>query len=363
VLGNIPEIQIPELQVSYNRSSGKFLSGALTEAASVASFIRTTIGINEVELQEQFIVLYLSQSNHVIGYYKHSKGSINATVADMRIILGTALKCACIAMIVAHNHPSGNLKPSRADEELTKRLKESAALMDIKLLDHLIITKEGYLSFASEGLLGLDGLTKLVSGQEQFTQAVATALESKTSHNKTSIEKLAASFGITDKTLVKELTELAIVQRARTLAHTNQTIQERFFEIVNLYNAQVNLSHRTSQSILLQQYSTPAPIGYLAGVFCNLDKGVSVFEPSAGNGLLTIAANPLQCTANEIDTVRRRNLETQGFALVMNGDATKPFRGLEKKFDAVLTNPPFGKMDMEVMFDTFPVKTLEHVMV
>ncbi|RYZ30068.1 MAG: hypothetical protein EOO10_04190, partial [Chitinophagaceae bacterium] len=362
VLGNIPEIQIPELQVSYNRSSGKFLSGALTDAFSVADFIRHTIGMNEVELQEQFIVLYLSQSNHVIGYYKHSKGSINATVADIRILLGTALKCAALSMIVAHNHPSCNLKPSRADEELTRRLKEAAALHDIKLLDHLIITKESYLSFATEGFLGLEGLTGLVSGQESFLQAITKGIIEKHGHNKLSVEKLAASFGITDKTEVKELTELAIVKRARELAHSNQSIQERFDDIVNLYHSQVNLSHRTSQSILLQQYSTPAPIGFLAGVFCKLHEGVSVFEPSAGNGLLTIAANPLQCNVNEIDTVRRRNLESQGYNLVTNQDATKPFRGLEKKFDAILTNPPFGLIDVQVMYDTFPIKTLEHVM-
>ncbi len=363
VLGNIPEIQIPELQVSYNRSSGKFLSGAISIVQDVADFIRTTIGANEVELQEQFIVLYLSQSNHIIGYYKHSKGSINATVADLRIILGTALKCACVSMIVAHNHPSGNLKPSRADEELTRRLKESAALMEIRLLDHLIITKESHLSFADQGLIGLEGLHKLADGLKLFVNAVSESLEKKISHNKTSIEKLAASFGITDKTEVKELTELSIVKRARILAHSNKYIRDQFDDIVNLYNSQVNLSHRTSQSILLQQYSTPAPIGFLAGVFCNLqDSNINVFEPSAGNGLLTIAAHPSQCTVNEIDTVRRRNLEMQGYSLVMNQDATKPFRGLEKKYDAVLTNPPFGMMNVEVMYDTFPIKPLEHVM-
>lgn len=362
VLGNISEVEIPELQVSYNRSSGKFLSGTISSSYDVAAFIRDTIGGNEVELQEQFIVLYLSQANRVIGYYKHSKGSINATVADTRIILGTALKCACVAMIVAHNHPSGNIKPSRADEDLTRRLKESAALMDIKLLDHLIITKDGYLSFADEGILNLAGLSGLTDGHDRFISAVTESLQKKTAHNKTSIEKLAATFGITDKTEVKELTELAIVKRARMLAHAEGLIKERFDEIVNLYNSQVNLSHRTSQSILLQQYSTPAPIGYLAGVFCGLDKGVSLFEPSAGNGLLTIAANPAQCTVNEIDGVRRRNLEKQGFNLVLNQDATKPFRGFERKFDAVITNPPFGSMEEEVMWDTFPIKPLEHVM-
>ena len=365
VLGNVPEIEIPELQVSYNRSSGKFLSGAISSSADVAGFLRNSLGKNEIELQEQFIVLYLSQANKVIGYYRHSKGAINATVADTRIILGTALKCACVAMIRAHNHPSGSLKPSRADEELTKRIKDSAALMDIKLLDHLILTKESYLSFADEGLIGLEGLAKLVNNSDQFVMAIQQALEKKTAHNKTSIEKLAVSFGITDKTEVKELTELAIVKRAREFAHTQQVVGEQFHDITNLYNSQVNLSHRTSQSILLQQYSTPAPIGYLAGVFCGIDKhepGQLFFEPSASNGLLTIAGKTENFIVNEIDTVRRRNLETQGYRLVMNQDATKPFVGFNKKFDAVLTNPPFGLMDVEVMYDTFPIKPLEHVM-
>lgn len=363
VLGDVPQVEIPELQVSYNRSSGKFLSGALIDADSVAAFIRSIIGLSEVELQEQFIVLYLSQSNHVIGYYKHSKGSINATVADIRIILGTALKCAAISMIVAHNHPSGNLRPSRADEDLTRRLKEAALLHDIKLLDHLIITKEAYLSFANEGLLGLEGFVNLQDGHDRFVAAVTESLLNHTKHNKTSLEKLAASYGITDKTEVKELTELAIVKRARQLAHQSRSVAECFQNIVDLYNTQVNLSHRTSQSILLQQYSTPAPIAYLAGVFCGLHHfplHKKAFEPSAGNGMLTIAGKPECFEVNEIDPLRNDNLQKQDFFHVGQEDATKI--KCRQIFDAVLTNPPFGKLDLEVFFDTFPIKTLEHVM-
>ena len=100
----------------------------------------------------------------------------------------------------------------------------------------------------------------------------------------------------------------------------------------------------------------------MAGVFCDIDKPVSVFEPSAGNGLLTATANPEQCTVNEIDEVRRRNLETQGYKLVMNVDATRSFVGFDKKFYAVLTNPPFGIIETEVLYDTFRIKPLEHVM-
>jgi len=187
---------------------------------------------------------------------------------------------------VAHNHPSGNLKPSRADEELTRKLKEAAAFHDIKLLDHLIITKEAYFSFANDGLLGMEGFSGLEDGHVKFVAAVTDALYNHTKHNKISIEKLAASFGIIDRTEVKELTELAIVKRARRLAHTEGGVQNCFKKIVDLYNSQVNLSHRTSQSILLQQYSTPAPIAYLAGVYCRLNQmplHQKAFEPSAGN--------------------------------------------------------------------------------
>jgi hypothetical protein len=131
----------------------------------------------------------------------------------------------------------------------------------------VIVTKDGYYSFADEGLLGLDGV-KQKDKLKEFVDTVENDLRIKKPQNKRSIEKLAASFSIIDKTEVKELTELAIVKRARELAHGEGTIKERFDKIVELYNSQVNLSHRTSQSILLQQYSTPAPIAYMAGVFC-----------------------------------------------------------------------------------------------
>ena len=86
-----------------------------------------------------------------------------------------------------------------------------------------------------------------------FLQHVRRELEAKSKHNKKSIERIAASYGITDKTEIKEFTELAIVLKARSIAQSNLSVEERFFKIVELYQSQVNLSHRTSQSILLQQ--------------------------------------------------------------------------------------------------------------
>lgn len=199
-----------------------------------------------------------------------------------------------------------------------------------------------------------------------FVFAVEAELMLKRKHNKTSIEKLAASYGITDKTKVKEFTELAIVKQARKIARGNGILKERYEQIVALYHSQVNLSHRTSQSILLQQYSTPAPIGFLAGIFCGLDKleqnGGYGFEPSAGNGLLTIAGDPARIYVNELDGLRHSNLQKQGYANVWKRDATKSFFDLERHFIAVTTNPPFGKLDNPVLFDTFKIDTLDHLM-
>lgn len=108
-----------------------------------------------IALQEHFIVLFLNRSNYLIGGFLLSSGGISGTIADVRIILGVALKSVASAIIIAHNHPSGNKFPSASDKDLTQRLKSAAALMDIQLLDHLIITpSEGeYYSFADEGIL------------------------------------------------------------------------------------------------------------------------------------------------------------------------------------------------------------------
>lgn len=217
--------------------------------------------------------------------------------------------------------------------------------------------------------------------KREYIEFVQKELQSKAKHNKSSLEKIAAGFGIMDQNLVKELTELAIANEARRLAHIPGTRETRFEAIVELYESQVNLSHRTSQSMLLQQYSTPAPIGYIAGIYANIDnlkRDGSAFEPSAGNGLLTIAAKPQVFIVNEIDQVRRDNLKSQGFEAVMSHDATVDFaKKVNENFSgkgysgnlyphngffAVISNPPFGSLDHAIEFDGSPIKVLDHLM-
>jgi DNA repair protein RadC len=102
---------------------------------------------------EVFCVLYLNQANRVLRHEMISSGGLTGTVADIRIILKNALLFNANKLIIAHNHPSGNLQPSSADKELTKKLKEAAEWMDIKLLDHLIVAGITYMSLADEGLI------------------------------------------------------------------------------------------------------------------------------------------------------------------------------------------------------------------
>ncbi len=105
-------------------------------------------------LQEQFVVLYLNRANRVLAAYEVSKGGITGTVADPRLIMSTALKIAATSLVIGHNHPSANLKPSYQDEELTKKINKGSGWLDIKLLDHLILSPDGqYFSMADQGLI------------------------------------------------------------------------------------------------------------------------------------------------------------------------------------------------------------------
>lgn len=102
---------------------------------------------------EEFWVLYLDNSNRVLQKKQLSRGGITATMVDVRLVFKKAIEIASVAIVVCHNHPSGKLKPSASDKELTQKIKQSGDMLDIKLLDHLIITQKEYFSFADNGAL------------------------------------------------------------------------------------------------------------------------------------------------------------------------------------------------------------------
>ena len=103
--------------------------------------------------KEYFKVLFLNQSNQVLGYTLISEGGITETCTDVRVILQAALLTNSVAIILAHNHPSGNKQPSGNDKQITERLRKAAELLDIHLMDHMIIAGDTYYSFSDEGLL------------------------------------------------------------------------------------------------------------------------------------------------------------------------------------------------------------------
>ena len=113
--------------------------------------LKNWFSADTLALQEQFVVLYLNRANRVLAAYEVSRGGLTGTVADPRLILSTALKLASSGILVAHNHPSGSLKPSQADLQLTEKIKDGGKLLDIQLVDHLILTSDEYYSFADEG--------------------------------------------------------------------------------------------------------------------------------------------------------------------------------------------------------------------
>jgi len=122
----------------------------ITSSSSVFELMQPIIG----ELpHEEFWIVYLNNSNKVLKQSQLSKGGITGTLVDVRLVLKTALQLGAVGLILAHNHPSGTLKPSQADQQITQKLKKAGESLDIKVLDHIIITEKAYFSFADESLL------------------------------------------------------------------------------------------------------------------------------------------------------------------------------------------------------------------
>ncbi len=145
---------VTEISVSYRPTKQAMERIVIKSAADAAKLMLCGFDQNTIMMQEEFVVMYLNRANQVLGIYKASKGGITGTVVDIRIILSIALKLLATSMMIAHNHPSGNLQPSMADQELTSKIQQAGKYMDIKLLDHLIVVESGKcFSFAEEGYL------------------------------------------------------------------------------------------------------------------------------------------------------------------------------------------------------------------
>ncbi len=122
----------------------------ITNSTEIANYLR--IALKDYR-HEVFAVIFLNRANKINHFEIISHGGLTGTVADPRVILKKALEEDAVSLILSHNHPSGSLKPSRADEALTIKIKEAASLLDIRVIDHIIVSEDGYYSFADEGLI------------------------------------------------------------------------------------------------------------------------------------------------------------------------------------------------------------------
>jgi DNA repair protein RadC len=130
----------------------QFPSRQIKSSVDAAQFIRQFYG-DDIEIYESCFILLMNQANKTIGYAKISQGGITGTVVDVRIVAKYAIEALATSVIVAHNHPSGNLKPSNTDIVLTEKIQKGLKLLDISLSDHLILTTDSYTSLADEGLM------------------------------------------------------------------------------------------------------------------------------------------------------------------------------------------------------------------
>ncbi|HTF18286.1 MAG TPA: JAB domain-containing protein [Chryseolinea sp.] len=142
-----------EIQLSYKSTVKPSQRVKITGSKDAYEVLNESWDHSKLELVEQFKVLFTNRANKVLGIYEVSTGGIAGTVADPRLIFVAALKVGASGIILSHNHPSGNLTASHADIELTRKIKEAGKLLEIQLLDHIILTSEGYFSFADEGMV------------------------------------------------------------------------------------------------------------------------------------------------------------------------------------------------------------------
>ena len=142
-----------EIQIHYTRPVTNFhkITSSKTAFELAKKAYRKTK--SNLDLKEYFFILLLRRDSSVIGFHKVSEGGLSGTIADSKLIFSTCLKCLCSSVVLIHNHPSGNNTPSNSDIRLTNKLVEAGKLLDIKVLDHLIITSGSYYSFADEGLM------------------------------------------------------------------------------------------------------------------------------------------------------------------------------------------------------------------
>ena len=159
IKSNIMETQqkvydrVAEIQLSYKTEVKPSERQKITASKDAYEIFLQTWDKDKIEFIEQFKVLLTNRANRVLGIVEISHGCSTGTIADPKLIFAAAIKANACGLIMAHNHPSGNRQASQADIELSRRMKEGGKILEINVLDHIIVTTEGYLSMSDEGLM------------------------------------------------------------------------------------------------------------------------------------------------------------------------------------------------------------------
>ena len=148
-----PVSQVAEVELIYRNKMKASERPFVRTSTDAYNLLLKSWDMNKIELQEQFRVMLLDRKNSCLGISTVATGGITSCVVDLKLVFAMALKSRATNIIIAHNHPSGNMIPSEADKTLTARFAEAGKLLELPVLDHLIVTKEGYTSFIDEGLL------------------------------------------------------------------------------------------------------------------------------------------------------------------------------------------------------------------
>ena len=144
-------LMVAEVDIVYRNPVKASQRPKVASSESAYQLLRSRWDDDKIDLQEQFKILLLNKANRALGIFKVADGGTTSIIVDSKLIFVAALKAAASSIILAHNHPSGNLKPSLPDRNITKQLVELGELLDISVLDHLIISSEGYYSFSDNG--------------------------------------------------------------------------------------------------------------------------------------------------------------------------------------------------------------------
>lgn len=143
--------KFPQIKVKVSVTKGDKVT--ITSPEKMVEVMRSIFNADTILWTEEVIMVCLNRANDVVGYYRVSSGGFSGSVLDPRVVMTIALQNASSSIILAHNHPSGNLKPSEGDRAVTEKIRKACEFFDMKLLDHLIITDESYFAFSENGLL------------------------------------------------------------------------------------------------------------------------------------------------------------------------------------------------------------------